>query len=167
MEKLCKKCLCFNPLSSFSRNNAKASGLHCYCKPCHREIAKKAISKETQAFRHLRWYQTPRGRAHTLRAQAMRRVPGEIFERDWLEKKIADGVCEVTGIRFDLSSGKGGGPGQFSPSIDKIDPLGGYGAENVQVVVFAFNALKGTLSQEQAIKLLLDMADNVRAKHDL
>lgn len=68
---------------------------------------------------------------------------------EWIEQKLGHGRCEVTGIELDFSSKRG----PFSPSLDRKDPSGGYTAENTQVVVWSYNAAKGTWSHDEVMKL--------------
>lgn len=52
---------------------------------------------------------------------------------------IEKGICEATGIKFNVSDEK---HGAFSPSIDRIDNSIGYTNENCRVVCWCFNAGK-------------------------
>lgn len=68
---------------------------------------------------------------------------------DQIQERIERGKCEVTGIKFGL-------PGRWlngnamsrakcrwnSPSVDRIDPEGGYVYSNIRIVCFAFNAAR-------------------------
>jgi hypothetical protein len=56
---------------------------------------------------------------------------------EWLIDKLR-GVCEVTGLPFDLTVKKG----PFVPSLDRRVPGGPYTLENTQVVVFIYNLAK-------------------------
>ena len=56
-----------------------------------------------------------------------------------IQARIDRGVCEVTGVPFDLSPGR-----KFnSPSLDRIDPKAGYTYGNVRVVLNLVNAALG------------------------
>jgi len=57
---------------------------------------------------------------------------------EWLEPKLRNGVCEVTGIPFTLD----GKHGPFMPSLDRIDPKKGYTKDNVQVVILMHNSAR-------------------------
>jgi hypothetical protein len=56
------------------------------------------------------------------------------------------GVCEVTGVALDFShrSERQQHVAPFGPSLDRIDPEGGYTDENTQLVAWAYNAAKAT-----------------------
>lgn len=55
-----------------------------------------------------------------------------------LTRMIDIGVCEQTGIPFDLDRVGTA----FAPSVDRIDSKGGYTMDNVQVVCRIFNTMK-------------------------
>jgi hypothetical protein len=56
-----------------------------------------------------------------------------------IQRRIDAGVCELTGVAFDLSPGR-----KFnSPSLDRIDPKRGYTHDNVRVVLNLVNAALG------------------------
>ncbi len=61
------------------------------------------------------------------------------------------GRCEVTGDEFVPGDRV---PGPYSPSIDKIDPLGGYTKENCRFVTMRFNSTKNATS-DRAVKLAM------------
>lgn len=63
------------------------------------------------------------------------------LDRDVIEAKLRGGVCDATSMAFDM---RVGGPYALTPSLDRIDPTEGYTRTNVQVVVWAFNAARGT-----------------------
>lgn len=56
--------------------------------------------------------------------------------------------CAQTGLPFEYKAGTDSRSGwhrvgDMSPSLDKIDPLGGYTKDNVQIVVWMYNRAKG------------------------
>lgn len=52
------------------------------------------------------------------------------------------GKCVLSGIEFDLGHARRGGM-PFSPSIDKIDPIGGYTQDNCRFILHSLNSFKG------------------------
>lgn len=107
---------------------------------------------------------TPRGRANSLVKMARQRA--RLFKVPF-SLKISDvlwqlelGVCAVTGIAFESGRGRGtGNPHPFTPSLDRIEPKKGYTPDNVQVVIWAYNAMRGTWGDEVlrqvAVRLLI------------
>lgn len=56
-----------------------------------------------------------------------------------IQRRIDAGVCELTGVPFDLSPGR-----KFSsPRIDRIDPRKGYTYDNIRIVLNLVNAALG------------------------
>lgn len=70
--------------------------------------------------------------------------------RAWIRERLTSGVCEVTGIAFAIGGFKAG---PWSPSLDRKSPRLGYTPENVQVVVWSYNAAKGTWTDGDVLTL--------------
>lgn len=78
-----------------------------------------------------------------------------------LQERYDRGICERTGLPFDLSPG----PDRlFSPSLDRIDNSKGYSPENVQIVLWMYNGLKSTGSDEQALMIACAAMRRAREK---
>lgn len=86
---------------------------------------------------------TPAGRAGILLANARARARNHGFALDidkvWVQVRLEAGICELTGIRFDLQPLGNGLQNPFSPSIDRINPEIGYTIGNSRVIVTAMN----------------------------
>lgn len=69
----------------------------------------------------------------------------------WIREKIRAGVCERTGIKFDLDGVYRDWRWQnpWAPSIDRIVPGGPYSPENCQIVVWEYNCQKNVSSEEE------------------
>jgi hypothetical protein len=67
---------------------------------------------------------------------------------NWLKDKISNGVCEVTGIPFDINNKTEYRVNPFYPSIDKINPKNGYTIDNCRLVCYIYNIAKGEFSDE-------------------
>ncbi len=84
-----------------------------------------------------------------------RGLPFSLNKED-IVRRFEAGVCEVTGIKFDLSL-----PGRFRrfcrgpwvPSVDRVDPLKGYTPENTKVVVWAYNVAKSDFKNSDVMTL--------------
>lgn len=106
----------------------------------------KAASKRYRA--------KPEGRAKALlssirRNAKRRRLSCSITYLDLLPALIR-GVCEMTGLPFDMGAAR---CSPRSPSVDRIDNALGYEPGNVQMVVFAYNAAKGRGTHEDVLEL--------------
>jgi hypothetical protein len=81
---------------------------------------------------------------------------GVSFDLDhgWLFERLSRGVCEITGIPLILTfPGGRGNYHPFSPSLDREVPSRGYTKDNVRVVCWAYNAAKGTATDEDVMTL--------------
>lgn len=102
----------------------------------------------------------PEGVAYDLvdsakRRCAKRKLPFDLAPADILPT-LKFGLCEVTGLPFDMKKLRGRSP--FTPSLDRKIPALGYVRENIQVVVWALNAMRGEWGDE----ILLQIADALR-----
>lgn len=99
-------------------------------------------------------------RAQRLYGNAQKRAremgwPAPDFGSLWVEEKILLGVCEVTGIPFDLSSQSTvtvHAKNPWVPSLDRIDSAGVYSIANVQVVVFMYNVCKAEFNHSDVVR---------------
>lgn len=98
-------------------------------------------------------------RAQRLHGNAQKRAKAQgwtalDFDSRWLEEKILAGVCEVTGIAFDLT-GKWAesthAKNPWVPSIDRIDSAKPYNKDNVQLVVYMYNVCKSEFAHKDVV----------------
>lgn len=94
-----------------------------------------------------------------IRARSVKKGLAFDLDDEWLAKKIEHGICEVTGIQFDMSVGK---RVPFGPSVDRIDSDLGYTKDNCQVVAFIYNAAKVDFSHEQVVTFAVAIVDKLR-----
>jgi hypothetical protein len=104
--------------------------------PKGREIQKAAREK---------YKATPSGKCANLVAAARSRARnnGLSFDltKEWCEYGLGQG-CALTGLHFKFVTNEG--RSMFSPSIDKINPTGGYTQDNCRLILWGLNAFKGT-----------------------
>lgn len=99
-------------------------------------------------------------RAQRLYGNAQKRAkemgwPIPDFDSGWIERKIQAGVCEVTGIAFDLTTQAGEtnhAKNPWVPSIDRIDSAKPYLKTNVQLVVYMYNVCKAEFTHADVVK---------------
>lgn len=83
------------------------------------------------------------------RAAALR-VPFDLTAR-WAMHKLLAGRCEATGLRFETSNP--GTRSNFTPSVDRKIPALGYTRENCRVVIWGYNAAKGSGTDEDVMRM--------------
>jgi hypothetical protein len=99
-------------------------------------------------------------RAQRLYGNAQKRAkmnnwPMPDFSSTYIEEKILKGVCEVTGIPFDLESQQSDSvhaKNPFVPSLDRIDSNKPYLKDNIQLVVFMYNVCKAEFEHKDVVK---------------
>jgi hypothetical protein len=99
-------------------------------------------------------------RAQRLYGNAQKRAkengwPVPDFGSVWIEQKIKNGVCEVTGIPFDLItqvSDSVHAKNPWVPSLDRIDSSMPYTQSNVHVVVYMYNVCKAEFAHSDVAK---------------
>ncbi len=73
---------------------------------------------------------------------------------EWIDTRIKAGICEVTGIKFDLTpSQRKGIKRPLFPSIDRIDSNGGYIPSNCRLVVCIYNMAKHVWTHDDVLIL--------------
>lgn len=76
--------------------------------------------------------------------------------KEWICERLEKG-CEVTGVPFDLTTRNPGLCGfanvqKYAPSLDRKDNSKGYTKDNVQVVIWMYNAAKHIFSHEDVLE---------------
>lgn len=114
-------------------------------KPGRKEHSAAAFSKYRRENRAKCLITTARHRA-TVKGIPFTLSPEDI---DRLQAVIDAGHCQVTGLPFDLDSGKAWN----SPSIDRIDSNLGYTPENVRVTLYCVNVMANTWGVEKVVEI--------------
>lgn len=109
------------------------------CKACHAAISKRCRVPEKHRAHMKRYYVRTRFDRLLKLIENRAAKRGIIFTLDRqdpvLRSRFDTGVCEMTGIPFNLEGGR-----TFdSPSVDRKNPLEGYTPENVRFVLDIMN----------------------------
>lgn len=171
LQKKCTWCGISKPFHEFAKRTDKGSKskLLSACRQCNREKSrqwrqknpekhregiykwrKKNPSKYKKIYRKYRSENKLRVSAtrmvKTARKHAKKKNLPFNIDPEYVFKKLKDGYCEKTGIRFNFTSGT---KNPCSPSIDKIVPAIGYVKGNVRCIVWALNLFKGEYSDNE------------------
>ena len=138
-EPVCSICGNAKPLSDFSRTGWKG-GYRNVCKTCRNETARElhALRSTNTATRAGRLVAGAKARA------AKKGKPFDLTV-EWAQEKMDAGVCEVTGIAFDMTTRRGWN----TPSLDQISAGGGYTKANTRMVLFGLNAAFGNWGERR------------------
>jgi hypothetical protein len=160
--KICSKC----------KKPAKLVTHRTICHLCNlgrkRAVAAKAQSTEAGAAYNrtttAAYRRTARGRAGLLIWFAERRARAAVMEfsidAQDITKRVATGVCEATGLPFDMAPGPDKHHANpWAPSLDRRDSSKGYTRDNVQVVCVAYNYAKSKWSTEVLLRLARAIVD--------
>ena len=144
-KKTCNKCNIEKPIESFSLNGTEQypSRRNSICNAC------KYPSTKRQGLRRLN---TTAGRSTDLLMNAKVRAANKglicTLTATWVEEKLIAG-CEMTGLPFDLETGKSIGRfNPYGPSIDRIVPGSNYTPENCRMVIMAINVAMNAWGEE-------------------
>lgn len=136
-----------------------------FCWPCRQKgNPKTERDKAMERLRQHRKRRTPEGRAYGLWNNAKSRAKEKGWEFtltiETIEKAIASGVCQVSGMPFDLSSDGYKQSCPRAPSLDRKDSSKGYTEENVQVVCWIYNMAKQAWGHEDVMALARALVGN-------
>lgn len=130
------------------------------CKEClqRAERRRKRSNPDLISARHKQWRDAKRGHALVNVAKHRAKTKGISFDLDPMEiqLRIDAGLCEMTGIAFDLSTPRAWN----APSLDRADSTKGYTKDNVRVVLFALNVMANVWGPNR----ILEIASAIRTR---
>lgn len=93
-------------------------------------------------------------RLYGTRKQA--KIAGVICDLDieWFTKRLDAGVCEMSGLPFDIREKYEFGRGKNSPSVDRIDPKGPYTKANCRMILWWLNRAMGDIGEEYCLTVM-------------
>jgi hypothetical protein len=148
--RVCKECLTGKALTEFYE---QPNGHRKICRDCSRLIEQNraATRKQQKATDAKRYRRENRARELIRLARQRAQKKGLPFslEEPRIRAAIDAGVCELTGIPFNLDGGKT----WDSPSIDRIDPNQGYSLNNVRVVLHCVNVMANVWGSDKIIEI--------------
>lgn len=154
--KLCKPCGEIKPFYDFANDKTKHDGLRSWCKNC----SQKYRDKNKQNFKKYRAEirSSPIGRARDLIRAAGQRSDNVSITAEWVANKIEAGVCELTGLPFDLQPSEQYGRNPYAPSLDRKDSKNrNYDMENSRIVLWAVNSALSEFTGDTMLPILKAM----------
>jgi len=160
--KVCSNCKEDKPFSEFSKNKASPDGLQYKCRPCDVAYqAKRRIENPQQQLDYQRAYQKNKRKDYNYRLQMLINASKQRAKNKNREHNITvedikaiyplDGCCPIFGMKLEFNSA---GFRENSPSIDRIDSTKGYTPDNIQIISWKANRIKGYASTQELEMLL-------------
>jgi hypothetical protein len=152
--KHCSRCKAQKLLSEFSLNNKAKDKLQYKCRVCDVEYqAQRRNANKDQFSEYSRQYQKGRRKDFEYRLQMLINASKQRAKNKGRDHNItvadikaiypADGRCPIFGNILEFNEA---GFRDSSPSIDRIDSSKGYTIDNIQVISWKANRIKGAAS---------------------
>lgn len=186
-ERYCKDCGSLKPYSQYYlRSNGRPLGR--VCRDCtleknrtssmNEEVREKRLIRQklysennaekvkASSYKH---YNSLHGRAASMLKTSKRKsskFDNSVHDLtlEFIMQKLARGVCEVTGLSFDFDRHEYYKCNPFSPSIDRIDSTIGYKQDNVRIVIWQYNLMKGEMTDDEVYLICEEV---IRAREEV
>lgn len=149
--KVCRRCGINKPYSEYyvnSKGNRPSK-----CKDCAKAVSAKQRKENPEGMKlsFKNWREENRGKALVTVAKYRAKVRGLEFNlrAENIQSRINLGVCELTGIPFDLKNPRSWN----APSLDRIDSGKGYTEDNVRVVLYSVNVMANTWGHHKILEI--------------
>jgi hypothetical protein len=89
------------------------------------------------------------------------------LDYEWIFERLELGICEMTGIKFDLEPFPKGRQNPYTASLDRVVPELGYVKSNVRMILWALNAAFNSYGENvyaDIARVFLDRNPNVGTK---
>jgi hypothetical protein len=166
--KICILCRCRKPLSEYFSAKRGIAGRDSQCKACRMQTRTERGQAGWDYSKHHARMLTLQGRASSLLSSIRFRcrknnIPFDL-DRAWMIKHLAAGKCAATGLRFELENPDSNRTHRlknaFSPSVDRVDPRGGYTKENCRLVIANYNFGKSNWTDDVVFRVALAVIAN-------
>lgn len=167
--KQCNRCLVDKHLSDFSKNSKAKDGLQYRCRACDLAYQnERRVKNRDSLTQYYRDYQKERRKNFDYRLQMLVNASKQRARLNQREHSISvedvkaiyppDGRCPIFGVTLAFNKA---GFRDDSPSIDRIDSSKGYTRDNIQVISWKANRIKGAASLEDLEMLVAYMKQGV------
>jgi len=166
LTKVCNSCKEEKFVSEFTKNKAARDGLQYKCRSCDIAYqAKRRLENHEEDLEYSREYQRNRRQNFDYRLQMLVNASKQRAKNKNRENTITiedvkaiypkDGCCPIFGIKLEFNNA---GFRETSPSIDRIDSSKGYTPDNIQIISWKANRIKGYASKQDLEMLLAFMS---------
>ncbi len=160
--KVCGHCKVDKPLTDYTKNNAASDGLQSKCRPCDVAYqAKRRVENPQKRRDYEKQYLNNRRQDFDFRLNMLLNASKQRARNKNREHTITvgdikaiyptDGCCPIFGMKLEFNTA---GFRENSPSIDRIDSTKGYTPDNIQIISWKANRIKGYASIQE-IEMLL------------
>lgn len=152
--KVCNKCKQEKLVSEFSINNKAKDRLQYRCRVCDVQYqAQRRQANKEQFSKYSRKYQKTRRQNFEYRLRMLLNASKQRAREKNRQHEITiedikaiypnNGCCPIFGLKLEFN---GSGFRDNSPSIDRIDSTKGYTRDNIQIISWKANRIKGSAS---------------------
>jgi len=160
--KVCGHCKVDKPLTDYTKNNAAGDGLQSKCRPCDVAYqAKRRVENPQKRRDYEKQYLNNKRQDFDFRLNMLLNASKQRARNKNREHTITvedikaiyptDGCCPIFGMKLEFNTA---GFRENSPSIDRIDSTKGYTPDNIQIISWKANRIKGYASIQELEMLL-------------
>lgn len=160
--KICNTCKNKVSISLFTKNAKSKDGLQYACRDCDKKRQqKRRIEKKNEMQEYSKQYRQKHNNNMEFRLQALlnsskararqKNREHTLTKKDLFDLYPKNGCCPIFGFKLNWN---GSGFRETSPSIDRIDSTKGYTKDNIQIISWKANRIKGYASVEE-LEILL------------
>ena len=160
--KVCGHCKVDKPLTDYTKNNAAGDGLQSKCRHCDVAYqAKRRVENPQKRRDYEKQYLNNKRQDFDFRLNMLLNASKQRARNKNREHTITvediktiyptDGCCPIFGMKLEFNTA---GFRENSPSIDRIDSTKGYTPDNIQIISWKANRIKGYASIQELEMLL-------------
>lgn len=142
---MCSHCGKQGNLSLFAKTGSKGA-VRCICKDC-RNLYARNMARMNRGSAQVRASKL----VSAAKSRATERNLSFDLDVEWVLERLEIGLCQLSGEKFDLTETRG----FATPSLDRINPKGGYTKQNTRVILFGLNAALGTWGTKPLFEAVL------------